>query len=60
MRQQDDESEVLAAYSVRRHGCFEIVGPDGDVVAWVMTERMAVVLVSLMNLAHEAGLIDEE
>jgi hypothetical protein len=54
-------NETLGAYSVERSGPgFEIVGPDGDVAVWATTERMAVTVTALLNLAHEAGLIDEE
>ncbi len=51
--------EVLGAYSAEQHGPgFRIVGPDGDVVAWTITERIAVTVVALLNLAHEAGLVE--
>lgn len=58
---RDAMNETLGAYSVERSGPgFEIVGPDGDVAVWATTERMAVTVTALLNLAHEAGLIDEE
>ena len=60
MARHDDECGVIGAYSAERSGPgFEIVGPDGDVACWTITERMAVVLAALLNVAHEAGLIED-
>ena len=41
---------VLGAYSAERSGSgFKVLGPDGETVLWTMTERMSVILVSLLN-----------
>jgi hypothetical protein len=55
------DANVLGAYAARRNGPgYEILGPSGVVICWTATETVAVQLVALLNLAHEAGLIDEE
>jgi len=51
---------VLGPFAARSagSGCWEILGPDGAVIAWAVNESVALKLVALLNLAHEAGLID--
>ncbi len=51
---------VLGPFAARSagSGCWEILGPNGTVIAWVVTEAVAVKLTALLNLAHGAGLID--
>ena len=51
---------VLGPFAARSagSGCWEVLGPDGAVIAWAATKTVAIKLVALLNLAHEAGLID--
>ena len=52
--------QTLGAYSTRPVGSagWEVLGPDGAVIAWAVNEAIALKLVALLNLAHGVGLID--
>ena len=53
------EQAGLGPFTARPVGTtgHEILGPDGTVIAWVVDERTAVQIVSLLNLADAVGLV---
>lgn len=52
-------SQQIDAYTVQRSGDgYEIVSPNGTVIAWAVGAATAQAIVSLLNLAHVSGLLD--